>query len=172
MPPVPGAGNQREKLMRLSTKGRYAVTAMLDLAIHYAQGPVTLAEISESQGISLSYLEQLFARLRKHGLVEGLRGPGGGYRLSRHPQDISVAEVITAIGEGIDVTQCGGSEDCQEGERCLTHVLWTRLGKEIYEFLNGITLASFLERDDVNQVIRRQQQGLNVMAPNLNKTVA
>lgn len=158
--------------MRLSTKGRYAVTAMLDLAIHYAQGPVTLADISENQGISLSYLEQLFARLRKHGLVEGLRGPGGGYRLSRHPRDISVAEVITAIGEGIDVTQCGGSEDCQEGERCLTHVLWTRLGKEIYEFLNGITLASFLERDDVNQVIRRQQQGLNVMAPNLNKTVA
>jgi Rrf2 family iron-sulfur cluster assembly transcriptional regulator len=145
---------------------------MLDLAIHHAQGPVTLADISESQGISLSYLEQLFARLRKHGLVEGLRGPGGGYRLSRHPRDISVAEVITAIGEGIDVTQCGGSEDCQEGERCLTHVLWTRLGKEIYEFLNGIPLASFLERDDVNQVIRRQQQGLNVMAPNLNKTVA
>lgn len=158
--------------MRLSTKGRYAVTAMLDLAIHYAQGPVTLADISESQGISLSYLEQLFARLRKHGLVEGLRGPGGGYRLSRHPRDISVAEVITAIGEGIDVTQCGGSEDCQEGERCLTHVLWTRLGKEIYEFLNGITLASFLERDDVNQVIRRQQQGLDVMLPGLNKTVA
>ncbi|MDH3871950.1 MAG: Rrf2 family transcriptional regulator [Gammaproteobacteria bacterium] len=158
--------------MRLSTKGRYAVTAMLDLAIHYAQGPVTLADISENQGISLSYLEQLFARLRKHGLVEGLRGPGGGYRLSRRPQDISVAEVITAIGEGIDVTQCGGSEDCQEGERCLTHVLWTRLGKEIYEFLNGITLASFLERDDVNQVIRRQQQGLNVMATDLNKTVA
>jgi Rrf2 family iron-sulfur cluster assembly transcriptional regulator len=145
---------------------------MLDLAIHYAQGPVTLADISESQGISLSYLEQLFARLRKHGLVEGLRGPGGGYRLSRRPQDISVADVITAIGEGIDVTQCEGREDCQEGERCLTHVLWTRLGKEIYEFLNGITLASFLERDDVNQVIRRQQQGLNVMAPNLNKTVA
>lgn len=172
MPPIPGAGNQREKLMRLSTKGRYAVTAMLDLAIHHAQGPVTLADISESQGISLSYLEQLFARLRKHGLVEGLRGPGGGYRLSRHPRDISVAEVITAIGEGIDVTQCEGREDCQEGERCLTHVLWTRLGKEIYEFLNGITLASFLERDDVNQVIRRQQQGLNVMAPNLNKTVA
>lgn len=172
MPPIPGAGNQREKLMRLSTKGRYAVTAMLDLAIHHAQGPVTLADISESQGISLSYLEQLFARLRKHGLVEGLRGPGGGYRLSRRPQDISVADVITAIGEGIDVTQCEGREDCQEGERCLTHVLWTRLGKEIYEFLNGITLASFIERDDVNQVIRRQQQGLHVMAPGLNKTVA
>jgi Rrf2 family iron-sulfur cluster assembly transcriptional regulator len=145
---------------------------MLDLAIHHAQGPVTLADISESQGISLSYLEQLFARLRKHGLVEGLRGPGGGYRLSRRPQDISVADVITAIGEGIDVTQCEGREDCQEGERCLTHVLWTRLGKEIYEFLNGITLASFIERDDVNQVIRRQQQGLHVMAPGLNKTVA
>jgi Rrf2 family iron-sulfur cluster assembly transcriptional regulator len=158
--------------MRLSTKGRYAVTAMLDLAIHHTQGPVTLAEISENQGISLSYLEQLFARLRKFGLVEGLRGPGGGYRLSRHPRDISVAEVITAIGEGIDVTQCEGREDCQEGERCLTHVLWTRLGKEIYEFLNGITLASFLEREDVSQVIRRQQHGLDVMAPGLKKTVA
>ncbi|MDH3526040.1 MAG: Rrf2 family transcriptional regulator [Gammaproteobacteria bacterium] len=158
--------------MRLSTKGRYAVTAMLDLAIHHAEGPVTLAEISESQGISLSYLEQLFARLRKHELVVGLRGPGGGYRLSRRPQDISVAEVITAIGEGIDATQCEGKENCQEGERCLTHVLWTRLGNEIYEFLNGITLASFIERDNVNQVIRRQQQGLDVMAPGLNKTVA
>ncbi len=158
--------------MRLSTKGRYAVTAMLDLAIHHVQGPVTLAEISENQGISLSYLEQLFARLRKCGLVEGLRGPGGGYRLSRHPRDISVADVITAIGEGIDATQCEGREDCQDGERCLTHVLWTRLGKEIYEFLNGITLASFIERDDVNQVIRRQQHRLDVMAPGLNKTVA
>jgi Rrf2 family iron-sulfur cluster assembly transcriptional regulator len=143
--------------MRLSTKGRYAVTAMLDLAIHHEQGPVTLADISESQGISLSYLEQLFARLRRHGLVEGLRGPGGGYRLSRRPQDISVAEVITAIGEGIDATLCEGNRDCQDGEECLTHQLWSKLGREIFDFLNGISLASFIERDDVNKVIQRQQ---------------
>ena len=158
--------------MRLSTKGRYAVTAMLDLAIHHEQGPVTLADISESQGISLSYLEQLFARLRRHGLVEGLRGPGGGYRLSRHPQDISVADVITAIGEGIDATMCEGGRDCQDGEECLTHQLWTKLGREIFDFLNGITLASFIERDEVNEVIRRQQARMNVRFPSLDKTLA
>lgn len=158
--------------MRLSTKGRYAVTAMLDLAIHHAEGPVTLADISETQGISLSYLEQLFAKLRKHNLVKGTRGPGGGYRLARLPADISVAQVIDAIGEDIDVTLCGGGEDCQEGERCLTHELWKKLGKEIFEFLNGITLASFLERDRVQYVIRRQKDEIAVASPGLNKTVA
>jgi len=158
--------------MRLSTKGRYAVTAMLDLAIHHEQGPVTLADISESQGISLSYLEQLFARLRRHGLVEGLRGPGGGYRLSRHPQDISVADVITAIGEGIDATMCEGGRDCQDGEECLTHQLWTKLGREIFDFLNGITLASFIERVEVNEVIQRQQARITVTVPSLDKTLA
>ncbi len=158
--------------MRLSTKGRYAVTAMLDLAIHHAEGPVTLAGISENQGISLSYLEQLFARLKKHGLVEGLRGPGGGYRLSRKPEDISVAEVITAIGEGIDATQCAGSENCQDGERCLTHELWTKLGNEIYDFLNGITLAGFIQRDAVHEVIRRQQGEVSLSTLRIRETVA
>jgi len=158
--------------MRLSTKGRYAVTAMLDLAIHHEEGPVTLADISETQGISLSYLEQLFAKLRKHNLVTGMRGPGGGYRLARMPDDISVAQVIDAIGEGIDVTMCGGNEDCQDGERCLTHELWKKLGKEIFDFLNGITLASFLERDRVQYVIRRQRSAVTVAAPGLGKTVA
>jgi Rrf2 family iron-sulfur cluster assembly transcriptional regulator len=158
--------------MRLSTKGRYAVTAMLDLAIHHANGPVTLADISENQGISLSYLEQLFARLKKHGLVEGLRGPGGGYRLSRKPDDISVAEVITAIGEGIDATQCAGNENCQDGERCLTHELWTKLGNDIYDFLNGITLASFIQRDDVHEVIRRQQGEVSLSTLRVRETVA
>ena len=158
--------------MRLSTKGRYAVTAMLDLAIHHANGPVTLADISENQGISLSYLEQLFARLKKHGLVEGLRGPGGGYRLSRKPDDISVAEVITAIGEGIDATQCAGNENCQDGERCLTRELWTKLGNEIYDFLNGITLASFIQRDDVHEVIRRQQGEVSLSTLRVRETVA
>ncbi|MDH3978931.1 MAG: Rrf2 family transcriptional regulator [Gammaproteobacteria bacterium] len=158
--------------MRLSTKGRYAVTAMLDLAIHHGEGAVTLADISEAQGISLSYLEQLFARLRKNGLVEGIRGPGGGYQLSRPPTEISVAHVIDAIGEGVDVTLCGGKTDCQEGERCLTHELWQQLGGRIHEFLEGITLDSFLKRKNVNAVVRRQQNDLAVETPRLRKTVA
>jgi Rrf2 family iron-sulfur cluster assembly transcriptional regulator len=158
--------------MRLSTKGRYAVTAMLDLAIHHAEGPVTLADISEKQGISLSYLEQLFARLKKQGLVTGMRGPGGGYRLSHPPTEISIAQVINAIGEEIDATMCQGKQDCQDGERCLTHELWQKLGAEIYNFLSGITLASFLERDRVNEVVRRQRSAVPVASPALNRTMA
>jgi Rrf2 family iron-sulfur cluster assembly transcriptional regulator len=158
--------------MRLSTKGRYAVTAMLDLAIHHGEGAVTLADISAAQGISLSYLEQLFARLRKNGLVEGIRGPGGGYQLSRPPVEISVADVIDAIGEGVDVTLCGGRTDCQDGERCLTHELWQQLGNRIHEFLTSVTLASFLEREDVDLVVRRQQRRQLVGMPRLQKTVA
>jgi Rrf2 family iron-sulfur cluster assembly transcriptional regulator len=158
--------------MRLSTKGRYAVTAMLDLAIHHEEGVITLADISEAQGISLSYLEQLFARLRKNGLVAGIRGPGGGYRLSRPPAEISIADVIEAIGEGVDVTLCGGKTDCQDGERCLTHELWQQLGSRIHEFLESVTLASFLERKNVNLVVRRQQRRQLVSIPRLQKTVA
>jgi len=158
--------------MRLSTKGRYAVTAMMDLAMHHGQGPVALADISENQGISLSYLEQLFARLKKSNLVEGLRGPGGGYRLSRRPDDISIADVITAIGEGIDSTLCDGNEDCQDGEQCLTHELWTRLGQEIYDFLNGITLASFLENEAASKSSKSRQDDMVVTIPGLNKKYA
>jgi Rrf2 family iron-sulfur cluster assembly transcriptional regulator len=158
--------------MRLSTKGRYAVTAMLDLAIHHAEGPVTLADISGSQGISLSYLEQLFARLKKQGLVTGTRGPGGGYRLSRPPTEISIAQVINAIGEDIDATLCQGNQDCQDGERCLTHELWQKLGAEIYNYLSGITLASFLQRDRVSEIVRRQRNTVSVATPALNKTMA
>jgi len=158
--------------MRLSTKGRYAVTAMLDLAIHHEDGVVTLADISEAQGISLSYLEQLFARLRRNGLVEGIRGPGGGYQLTRAPEAISVADVIDAIGEEVDVTLCGGNTDCQEGERCLTHELWQQLGVKIHDFLAGVTLASFLEREDVSAVVRRQQSRLRVEVPRVRGTIA
>ena len=158
--------------MRLSTKGRYAVTAMLDLAIHHAEGPVTLADISEKQGISLSYLEQLFARLKKQGLVTGMRGPGGGYRLSHPPTEISIAQVINAIGEEIDATMCQGKKDCQDGERCLTHELWNKLGNEIFNFLDDITLASFLKRDRVSAVVGRQRYGVMPTARVLNKTVA
>jgi len=158
--------------MRLSTKGRYAVTAMLDLAIHHGEGPVTLADISENQGISLPYLEQLFARLKKQGLVKGMRGPGGGYRLAYPPAEISIAQVINAIGEGIDVTMCNGNQDCQDGEPCLTHELWQKLGAEIYNYLSGITLAGFLDRDRVSELVRRQRNSVSVATPKLSKTMA
>ena len=144
---------------------------MLDLAIRYDEGPVTLADISETQGISLSYLEQLFAKLKKSGLVTGLRGPGGGYRLAHDPRDISIARVLNAIGEGIDATLCEGNEDCQEGERCLTHALWEKLGAEIYGFLNDITLAGFLDREQVNELVRRQQGGVTVESAELVTTI-
>ncbi|MFM2320220.1 MAG: hypothetical protein RLZZ215_2841 [Pseudomonadota bacterium] len=142
--------------MKLSTKGRYAVTAMMDLAIHDYEGPVTLADISNCQGISLSYLEQLFAKLRKSGLVEGVRGPGGGYRLGKPASQISIADIIVAVDESIDATRCKGSEDCHAGEKCLTHQLWTDLSKSLYEFLDGLTLASFINRPEVRTVVRRQ----------------
>lgn len=138
--------------MRLSTKGRYSVTAMLDLAIHDKAGPVTLADISQCQGISLSYLEQLFAKLRKSNLVKGVRGPGGGYRLARPAAEISIAEIISAVDEKVDVTRCGGEGDCQEGERCLTHELWTDLSKRLYSFLDGITLAQFVDRPGIPEL--------------------
>lgn len=138
--------------MRLSTKGRYSVTAMLDLAIHDKAGPVTLADISQCQGISLSYLEQLFARLRKSGLVKGVRGPGGGYRLARSAAEISIAEIICAVDETVDVTQCRGAGDCQDGEKCLTHELWVNLSDRLHDFLSGITLAQFVERPGIPEL--------------------
>ena len=148
------------------------MTAMLDLAIRYENGRVTLADISATQGISLSYLEQLFARLKKSGLVESTRGPGGGYRLAYPPGDISIAQVINAIGEGIDVTLCEGNEDCQGGERCLTHALWDKLGREIYTFLNDITLAGFLQREKVGELVRRQQGNTTLDVIKLNGLMA
>ena len=138
--------------MRLSTKGRYSVTAMLDLAIHDKVGPVTLADISQCQGISLSYLEQLFARLRKSGLVKGVRGPGGGYRLARPAAEISIAEIISSVDETVDITLCKGEGNCQDGDKCLTHELWTNLSKRLYEFLSGITLAQFVERPGIPEL--------------------
>lgn len=140
--------------MRLTTKGRYAVTAMLDLAINRGQGPITLADISQRQGISLSYLEQLFSKLRKHGLVTSARGPGGGYRLSRSADTIAIAEVIAAVDESVDATRCHGSKNCQDDARaCLTHQLWTDLSEQIREFLNSITLAQVVEKraDEVSE---------------------
>lgn len=142
--------------MRLTTKGRYAVTAMLDLAIHYDQGPITLADISQRQRISLSYLEQLFSRLRKNGLVESARGPGGGYRLARPSEDVYVAEIITAVDENMDATRCNKQGNCQDGEPCLTHELWADLSEQIYNFLSGIDLAQLVQRRMVKEVAERQ----------------
>ena len=143
--------------MRLTTKGRYAVTAMLDLALHQGQGPITLADIAERQGISLSYLEQLFARLRKRALVASVRGPGGGYSLGRDASQIFVAEVITAVDESVDTTRCGGAHNCQNNQRCLTHDLWHDLSKRIHEYLNQISLGDLVDRAAVQEVARRQE---------------
>ena len=142
--------------MRLTTKGRYAVTAMLDLAIHYENGPISLADISERQGISLSYLEQLFTKLRRTGLVKSTRGPGGGYALSRPAMEIAVADVITAVDETVDTTRCGGMSNCQDDERCLTHELWVDLSDQIYAFLRSISLGQLMERKGVREVADRQ----------------
>lgn len=148
--------------MRLTTKGRYAVTAMLDLAIHYKDGPITLADISQRQAISLSYLEQLFARLRKRGLVDSARGPGGGYRLSRAAIEISVGEVITAVDEKVDATRCAGHGNCQEDDRCLTHELWMDLSEQIFQFLQNISLGELVQRREVQEV-RLRQDGKTVL---------
>ncbi len=142
--------------MKLTTKGRYAVTAMLDLALHYEQGAVTLADIARRQGISLSYLEQLFARLRRNGLVDSIRGPGGGYNLAMHPSKISVAQIVHEINENIDATRCAGEKNCDGEERCLTHYLWEDLSERIHEFLSGITLADLVNRPTVQEVAQRQ----------------
>lgn len=132
--------------MRLTTKGRFAVTAMIDLALNGGEGPVTLAGISDRQKISLSYLEQLFGKLRRHKLVDSVRGPGGGYCLARPMAQISVADVVRAVDEALDATQCGGRENCKEEERCMTHDLWTTLNSKMYEYLESVTLADLVEK--------------------------
>ena len=120
---------------------------MLDLALHYDNGPITLADISQRQGISLSYLEQLFSKLRKHELVDSTRGPGGGYRLSRNADEIAVAQVITAVDEKIESTRCGGLANCHDGQPCLTHDLWTELSEQIHDFLMSISLGQLVDRN-------------------------
>lgn len=142
--------------MKLTSKGRYAVTAMLDVALHSQKGPVPLADISERQEISLSYLEQLFSRLRRENLVTSIRGPGGGYALGREAAAISVGEVIKAVDETVDATRCHGQADCQGGQRCLTHNLWENLSERISDFLNGISLWELMSENDVQSVAERQ----------------
>jgi Rrf2 family iron-sulfur cluster assembly transcriptional regulator len=142
--------------MKLTSKGRYAVTAILDLAFHAQEGPVSLAHISRRQGISLSYLEQLFTRLRKHNLVKSTRGPGGGYALNRPAGQIAVAEVIAAVDEHVDNTRCSGASNCHDGRQCLTHELWDDLSNQISSFLDEISLQDLLDEEGIRAVAVRQ----------------
>ncbi len=146
--------------MRLTTKGRYAVTAMLDIALHREHGPVSVMDIAERQGISSSYLEQLFSRLKRVGLVSSVRGPGGGYQLDRDARTINVSEIISAVGDGVDATRCHGAADCQDGLRCLTHDLWAELSQEIDTYLHRVTLAELVDRRRVQHVAHRQDKNL------------
>jgi len=144
--------------MKLTTKGRYAVTAMLDLSLNNDSGPVSLLEISERQSISLSYLEQLFSKLRRQGLVKSMRGPGGGYSLSKKPEEIAISNIIMAVDENLDVTNCGNSTaGCHEdNKRCLTHNLWMDLSNRIQSFLDDITLQDMMDKSEVMEVAARQ----------------
>ena len=137
--------------MRLTTKGRFAVTAMIDLAMQRGSGPVTLAEISQRQKISLSYLEQLFGKMRRRALVDSVRGPGGGYRLAKDMAQVSVADIILAVDEPIDSTQCGGKENCHDGQKCITHDLWTNLDQHIVDYLDAVTLKQLVDEQKAKQ---------------------
>src|SRR5258706_9607137 len=143
--------------MRLTTKGRFAVTAMLDLAMHGGKGPVTLAGISQRQKISLSYLEQLFGKLRRHALVESTRGPGGGYTLGKPAGEVSVADVIYAVDEPLDATQCGGKENCDNDQRCMTHDLWANLNHVMVDYLRSVSLHDLVEQ--------QRRRAASVVAP-------
>ncbi|MBK6973533.1 MAG: Fe-S cluster assembly transcriptional regulator IscR [Sterolibacteriaceae bacterium] len=145
--------------MRLTTKGRFAVTAMIDLALRQGAGPVTLAGISERQRISLSYLEQLFGKLRRHHIVSSVRGPGGGYCLAKTMDSITVADIIVAVDEPLDATSCGGKENCHDEQRCMTHELWSSLNDKMFEYLNSVSLADLVDRQ--NQ--REHAEGVNVL---------
>jgi Rrf2 family iron-sulfur cluster assembly transcriptional regulator len=147
--------------MRLTTKGRYAVTAMLDLAINADAAPTSLRDIAQRQGISLSYLEQLFVRLRRAGLVRSVRGPGGGYLLAQTPAAINVSSIVDAVDESVDATRCQGLSDCQQGDICLTHHLWCELSNQIRHFLDAVTLEQLRMRPNIQQIATRQQTRLD-----------
>ncbi|MFZ2267091.1 MAG: Fe-S cluster assembly transcriptional regulator IscR [Azonexus sp.] len=143
--------------MRLTTKGRFAVTAMIDLALRGEDGPVALAGISERQKISLSYLEQLFGKLRRYKLVDSVRGPGGGYCIARPLNQVAVADIIRAVDEQLDATQCGGREDCLDEHRCMTHELWSTLNSKMFDYLSSVSLADLVERQ------KQKMAGLSVV---------
>jgi len=162
--------------MRLTTKGRFAVTAMIDLAMQHGSGPVTLAEISGRRKISLSYLEQLFGKLRRHHLVESVRGPGGGYHLARNMGEVSVADIILAVDEPIDATQCGGKENCDDDKKCLTHDLWAALNERIFDYLGSVSLLQLVESQKAKEAVREsgvaQVHDLRVTAAKRTTTVS
>ena len=163
--------------MRLTTKGRFAVTAMLDLALHGGKRPVTLAGISQRQSISLSYLEQLFGKLRRHTLVESVRGPGGGYTLARELAKVSVADIITAVDEPLDATQCGGKENCKDEQRCMTHDLWATLNEKMNDYLSSVSLADVIAHQQGKPVqvikhFRHVEEQRPADAPNQEKVAA
>ncbi len=143
--------------MRLTTKGRFAVTAMIDLALRQQSGPVTLAGISQRQGISLSYLEQLFGKLRRHELVDSVRGPGGGYTLARLARHITVADMVFAVDEPVDATQCGGKGNCKVGPdgtrtECMTHELWATLSRKMVDYLDSVSLQDLVDKERMRQL--------------------
>ena len=140
--------------MRLTTKGRFAVTAMMDLALRGEEGPVALAGVAERQSISPSYLEQLFGKLRRYKLVDSVRGPGGGYRIARPLERVTVADIIRAVDEHLDATQCGGQENCQDEHRCMTHDLWSTLNAKMFEYLASVTLADLVGREKAKNGLR------------------
>ena len=146
--------------MKLTTKGRYAVTAVLDLAIHQHKGPVSLAAISERQSISLSYLEQLFSKLRRNDVVKSTRGPGGGYKLLKDPEDITISEIIVAIDENCQVASCEDADRCKGEFQCLTHDLWQEISNEIRGFLDGITLAEVMAGDLEPDILIKQDKSV------------
>ena len=152
--------------MKLTTKGRYAVTALLDLAMHQDSGPITIAQMAKRQKISPTYLERLAGNMRAKGLLKSVRGSKGGYILARHPSEITVADIIEAVDEGIDATRCAGKGNCHEGEMCITHHLWEALNREILEFLQGITLSALVKRPTLvrRNVIVKSMVGLGNMA--------
>jgi len=144
--------------MKLTARGRYAVTAMVDLAMHEDEGPISLSDISDRQAISLSYLEQLFAKLKRNHLVDSVRGPGGGYQLSRSCREIFIADIVGSVDEHVDATRCAGKADCQGGETCLTHELWSDLSEQIHKFLSGVDLGSLVEKRQTQKIARRQNE--------------
>ena len=156
--------------MRLTTKGRFAVTAMVDLAMQHGSGPVTLAEISQRQKISLSYLEQLFGKMRRRALVNSVRGPGGGYRLGRDMGRVSVADIIAAVDEPIDSTQCGGKENCHDDKKCITHDLWAKLNAHIFDYLDAVTLKQLVDDQKAKQNGVARVQDMREILPKRDRT--
>jgi len=156
--------------MNLTTKGRFAVTAMLDLAMQHSSDPVTLAEISQRQKISLSYLEQLFGKMRRRALVNSVRGPGGGYRLAKDMGRVSVADIIIAVDEPIDSTRCGGKENCHDDKKCITHDLWAKLNEHILDYLGAVTLKQLVDDQQAKQNGVAQMQDMRETLPNRDRT--